>query len=157
MSQVKNLQIHFKICRIYRQDSRWQQIFLTEASKLVVKRRVSKHRTVSPVIPRQTKHSWPRNLKYNREHIGANPRWHVTDLKASKHDPKAFPSTVLSFPSNQPTKVFRSNVFPFALRLSQRIFRSWSKTFHTPSPIARILDSLSTRILSKQRIARKKG
>lgn len=60
------------------------------------------------VIPRQTKHSWPRNLKYNREHIGANPRWHVTDLKASKHDPKAFPSTVLSFLSNQPTKVFRS-------------------------------------------------
>lgn len=108
MSQVKNLQIHFEICRIYRQDSRWQQIFLIQASKLVVKRRVSKHRTVSPVIPQQTKHSWPRNLKYNREHIGANPRWHVTDLKASKHDPKAFPSTVLSFLSNQPTKVFRS-------------------------------------------------
>lgn len=109
MSQVKNLQIRFEICRIYRQDSRWQQqIFLIQASKLVVKRRVSKHRTVSPVIPRQTKHSWPRNLKYNREHIGANPRWHVTDLKASKHDPKAFPSTVLSFLSNQPTKVFRS-------------------------------------------------
>lgn len=135
MSQVKNLQIHFEICRIYRQDSRWQQIFLIQASKLVVKRRVSKHRTVSPVIPRQTKHSWPRNLKYNREHIGANPRWHVTDLKASKHDPKAFPSTVLSFLSNQPTKVFRSNVFPFALRLSQRIFPGRKRSSPLPSSL----------------------
>lgn len=100
----------------------------------------------------QTKHSRPRNLKYNREHIGANPRWHVTDLKASKHDPKAFPSTRY-YPSF-PTKVFRS--VPSSLSLCP--FRNGSFV-RKPFPfLHRILDSLSTRIsLQAARIARKKG
>lgn len=153
LSQVKNLQILFEICWIYRQDSRCQQILLIEVSKLVVKRKISKYRTVSPVIPKQNKFM-AHNLKYNRRAYRSKSSLARHGSKSLETRSKSVPFDGIILPSQPKFSVpTSSSLCPF----HNGSFPSKEPSTHPSISLPRILDSLSTRILSKQRIARKKG